>query len=168
MDLNWSGLDALTNEVRGGQGPGTKDWSADESHTRKFNEAFIKAFRENDHKVPGELGDVDILLLTCTGAKSGKQRAVPVGYHRIDGRLIMVASMGGADHNPPWFYNVKANPDVTIEMEGETFEATALIPTGEDRDRLFAGVVANFDVFGDYQKRTNRVLPVVEIIRKPG
>jgi deazaflavin-dependent oxidoreductase (nitroreductase family) len=165
MDLNWVQLGALTNEVRGGRGPGTEGWSAEGSHTREFNDAFITAFRANDHRVPGELGEVDILLLTCTGAKSGLKRTVPVGYHRIEERLVIVASMGGADHNPPWFYNLKANPDVVIEMEGETFQATATVTEGEDRDRLFAGVCANFDVFADYQQRTNRELPVVEIVR---
>jgi probable phosphoglycerate mutase len=166
VELNWSQLDLLTNEVRGDGGPGSEGWNADDSHTRKFNEAFIESFRANNHKIPGELGQVDLLLMTCTGAKSGAKRTVPLGFHRIDGRLIVVASMGGAHRNPPWFHNVRANPDVTIEMEGETFEATAVIPSGADRDKLFAGVVANFDVFDDYQKRTKRTLPVVEIIRK--
>lgn len=167
MELNWSQLDELTKEVRGSSGPGSKDWNAAESHTRKFNEAFIESFRANNHKIPGELGDVNLLLLTCTGAKSGQPRTVPVSFHRIEGRLILVASMGGADKNPPWFHNVCANPDVTIEMEGETFAATAVIPTAEDRDRLFAGVVATFPVFGEYQQRTERRLPVIEIVRKP-
>ena len=126
LDLDWNQLNALTEEVRGTTGPGTAGWSADVSHTRRFNETFIQAYREHNGKVPGELGDVDILLLTCTGAKSGKRRTVPVGFHRVDDRLVVIASMGGADHNPPWYYNVKANSDVTVELGGETLEVGGL------------------------------------------
>jgi deazaflavin-dependent oxidoreductase (nitroreductase family) len=167
MDLDWKHLNALTEEVRGETGPGTPGWVAGRSHTRQFNEAFIAAYRETGGRVPGELGEVDILLLTATGAKSGEKRTVPVGYHIVEDRLIIVASMGGADKNPPWFYNVKANPDVTVELGSETFEATAVIPEGEERDRLYAGVCENFDVFAAYQERTRRVIPVVELRRKP-
>jgi deazaflavin-dependent oxidoreductase (nitroreductase family) len=167
IDLDWNQLNALTEEVRGGSGPGTGEWEAGRSHTRRFNEAFIQAYREHDGKVPGELGDVDILLLTCTGAKSGKRRTVPVGFHRVDDRLVVIASMGGADHNPPWYYNVKANGEVTVELGGETFEATARVLEPADRDHVYARVCEKAPVFTEYQQRTERRLPVVEILRKP-
>jgi deazaflavin-dependent oxidoreductase (nitroreductase family) len=167
MDLDWTQLNALTEEVRGNAGPGTSEWTAGASHTRRFNEAFIQAYREHGGKVPGELGDVDILLLTCTGAKSGRRRTVPVGFHRVGDRLVVIASMGGADHNPPWYYNVKANRDVTVELGDETFEAAAAVLEGEDRDDVYARVAEKAPVFTEYQERTERRLPVVEILRKP-
>jgi deazaflavin-dependent oxidoreductase (nitroreductase family) len=166
-ELNWAQLNELTNEVRGASGPGTKGWRAEGSHTRRFNEAFIEEFRRHGGKMPGELGEVDLLLLTAKGAKSGEPRTVPVGFHRIDGRLCVIASMGGADRNPPWFYNVVANPEVTVELGTEVFRALAVITEGEDHDRLYGQVVARMPVFADYQERTGRVIPVIELQRLP-
>jgi deazaflavin-dependent oxidoreductase (nitroreductase family) len=164
-DLNWAQLDKLTDEVRSGAGPGTEDWDAAKSHTRRFNAAFIEEYRRTGGKVPGELGDVDILLLTAMGAKSGEPRTVPVGFHRIDGRLCILASMGGADKNPPWYYNVVANPDVTVELGDEQFAATAVVTEGADRDHLFGVVCERMAVFADYQQRTDRLIPVIELRR---
>jgi deazaflavin-dependent oxidoreductase (nitroreductase family) len=166
IELTNQQLEALTDELRSASGPGTAAWDPFASHTRQFNEALIESFRQNDHKVPGNL-ERNLMLLTTTGAKSGQKRTVPLAFHRVDGRLVVAASMAGADRNPPWFHNIKANPDVSVEMEGETFDATAVITSGEDRDRLFAGVVAHQAFFGSYQRRTKRLIPVVELIRKP-
>jgi deazaflavin-dependent oxidoreductase (nitroreductase family) len=162
-DLNWNQLDVLTDEVRSGAGPGTAEWDAARSHTRRFNETFIEEFRRTGGKVPGELGQVDILLLTARGAKSGEPRTVPVGFHRIDGRLIILASMGGADKNPPWYYNVVANPEVTVELGSDEFRATATVTEGDDRDKLFATVCERMAVFAEYQERTARLIPVIEL-----
>jgi deazaflavin-dependent oxidoreductase (nitroreductase family) len=164
-DLNWAQLDKLTDEVRSGAGPGTSDWDAAKSHTRRFNAAFIEEYRRTGGKVPGELGEVDILLLTAKGAKSGEPRTVPVGFHRIDDRLCILASMGGADKNPPWFYNVVANPEVTVELGSEQFDARAVVTEGEDRDYLFGVVCDRMAVFADYQERTDRLIPVIELQR---
>jgi len=162
-ELNWEQLNELTNEVRGSSGPGSSDWNPEGSHTRRFNDAFIEEFRRSGGKMPGELGEVDLLLLTATGAKSGEPRTVPLGFHRIDGRLCVIASMGGADKNPPWFFNVIANPEVTVEVGTDVFRATAVVTEGEDRDRLFADVVSRMPVFGEYEERTDRVIPVIEL-----
>jgi deazaflavin-dependent oxidoreductase (nitroreductase family) len=167
IELTNQQIEALTDELRSASGPGTAAWDASASPARQFNEALIESFRQSGHKVAGSLDARNLLLLTTTGAKSGQRRTVPLNFDRVDGRLVVVASMAGADRNPPWFHNIKANPDVSVEMEGETFGATAVITSGEDRDRLFAGVVADQAVFGSYQRRTKRVIPVVELIRKP-
>jgi deazaflavin-dependent oxidoreductase (nitroreductase family) len=167
-ELNWAQLDELTTEVRSTSGPGTSAWQADTSHTRRFNDTFIEEFRRNGGTVPGELGEVDLLLLTAKGAKSGEPRTVPLGFHRIDGRLIVIASMGGADRNPPWYHNVVANPEVTVEVGTEVFRATTIVTSGEDREKLFADVVSRMAVFGEYQERTERLIPVIELKRTPG
>jgi deazaflavin-dependent oxidoreductase (nitroreductase family) len=70
-----------------------------------------------------------------------------------------------ADTNPPRFHNVKAHPAVTVEMGAETFAATAIITEGEDRDQLYAGICERMPVFADYQQRTERLIPVIELIR---
>ncbi|MDA0166743.1 nitroreductase family deazaflavin-dependent oxidoreductase [Solirubrobacter ginsenosidimutans] len=165
IELNNQQLEALTDELRSPSGPGTSAWDPSASRTRRFNEALIEYFRQNDHKVPGNL-ERNLMLLTTTGAKSGQKRTVPLAFHHVDGRLVVVASMAGADRNPPWFHNIKADPRVKVEMDGETFDATAVITSGEDRDRLFAGVVAHQPSFGSYQLRTKRLIPVVELIRR--
>jgi deazaflavin-dependent oxidoreductase (nitroreductase family) len=167
IELTKPQLEALTDELRSASGPGTAAWDASASHARQFNEALIESFRQSGHKDAGSLDTRHLLLLTTTGARSGQKRTVPLNFDRVDGRLVVVASMAGADRNPPWLHNLRANPDVGVEMEGETFGATAVIATGEDRDRLFAGVVAKQAVFDSYQRRTKRVIPVVELIRKP-
>jgi deazaflavin-dependent oxidoreductase (nitroreductase family) len=166
-ELNWTGLNLVTDEVRSSSGPGTSGWSTDGSQTQRFNQAFIEEFRSHAGKMPGELGDVDLLLLTARGAKSGEPRTVPLGFHRIGGRLIVIASMGGADRNPPWFYNVVANPEVTVELGAEVFRARAVVTQGEDHDALYADVVGRMPVFAEYQARTERVIPVIELVRLP-
>jgi deazaflavin-dependent oxidoreductase (nitroreductase family) len=166
IELTRAGLNRLSEEVRAPRGgPGTAGWNAQSSHTRRFNATLIDAYRRHGGQVPGELSAIDILLLTATGAKSGKPRTVPVDAHHIDDRLVIVASMGGADRHPPWFLNVSANPEVEVELGTEHFRATAVVTAGEDRDRLFAQVVEQVPVFGEYQRRTSRTLPVVELRR---
>lgn len=164
-DLTLDQLDALTAEVNVDTGPGSPGWAGEQSHTQRFNAAVIEAFRAHDGVVPGELEDVPILLLSVRGAKSGKVRTVPLGCWVFEGRLLTIASMGGADRNPPWYFNVRANPECTVEWQGETFAARAVIHKGAERDRLFSAVVRIMPVFGEYQTRTQRVLPVVEFVR---
>jgi deazaflavin-dependent oxidoreductase (nitroreductase family) len=159
VELTVAQLAELTREVTSDSGPG--------DHTKRFNAAVIDTFREHGGKVPGELEQIAMLLVTARGAKTGVPRTVPLGYFYVDDRLVVIASMGGADINPPWYANVVANPDVTVELGDETFPAVAVVTTGEDRERLFAGVVAQSGVFGEYQTRTTRLLPVVELKRAP-
>jgi len=158
-DLTVAGLAALTAEVISDEGAG--------SHTQRFNEAVVEAFRENQGTVPGELEDIPMLLLTMRGARTGAERTIPLGAWSGGGdRVIVCASMGGAHINPPWFHNVRANPDVTVEFRGERYPATAVIHTGEEREMLFAKIVEQMPVFGEYQARTSRLLPVVEFVRR--
>lgn len=166
MDLNWEQLNKLTAEVLDPNGPGSPGWQAEGSHTQRVNEELMRALRENAGTVPGELETVPMLIITTTGAKSGQQRAVPLAYQVIDERLLIIASMGGAAKHPPWFHNLVANPRVTVEKDGVTFTERARITEGAERDRLFTTICANFPVFADYQARTQRVIPVVELVRE--
>ena len=90
---------------------------------------------------------------------------MPLAYLDIDDRLLVIASMGGAPRNPPWFYNLVANPEVTVEMNGEEFTARAVVTQGADRDDLFRKVCGIFSAFGEYQERTTRTIPVIELKR---
>jgi deazaflavin-dependent oxidoreductase (nitroreductase family) len=106
------------------------------------------------------------LIITTTGVKTGKPRAVPLGYQIVDGRLLIVASMAGAKRNPPWFYNLAKNPEVFVEKDGERFLANAVVTEGEDRTYLFQKICESEPTFGQYQARTDRVIPVIELQRK--
>src|SRR5690606_4071201 len=143
-------LQKLTSEVLSDEGPGTKKWNAETSETNRVNERFMQALRENKGKVPGELHDLPGLIITTTGAKTGKKRSVPLAYHEVDGRLLIIASMGGAKRNPPWFHNLVADPEVKEEKDGETYAATAVVTSGADRDKLYESVCRALPPFAEY------------------
>lgn len=130
-----------------------------------FNTGVIDEFRANRGKVAA-FGDAPVVLLTTTGAKSGKERVNPL-VALIDGdRVYVVASKGGAPTNPDWYYNLLAHPKVGVELGTERFDAVATPVTGPERDRLFAAQVAVQPGFAEYEQSAgDRVIPVVELRR---
>ena len=165
LELKWADLLKMSDEVKSTDGPGTKNWDAAGSETKRVNDLFMRALRENNGKVPGELAALPGLIITTSGAKTGEKRAVPLAYQIVDGRLVIVASMAGADRNPPWFHNLVKNPEVLVEMNGESFKATAVVTQGSDRTHIYQKVAEALPAFKDYQTRTTRVIPVVELKR---
>jgi deazaflavin-dependent oxidoreductase (nitroreductase family) len=138
------------------------------SEMSDFNRAVIDEFRANHGKVGGGFAGAVMVLLTTTGAKSGERRVNPlVGL--VDGdTLYVVASKGGAPTSPDWYHNLLAHPEVEVEFGDERFEATAVpILSGPERDRLYAAQVAQQPGFADYEKATTRVIPIVELRRRP-
>ena len=129
------------------------------------NRGVIEEFRANGGKVTGMFAEEPLLLLTTTGAKSGQKRTNPL-VHTTDGdRVVIIASFGGAPKHPAWFLNIQANPEVTIELPGETFTANAIIPEGEERQRIYDQHAAQMPRFAGYQSMTSRRIPVVVIPR---
>ena len=165
-ELNWDDINNLALELSASGGPGSKAWDMKGSHTERVNDAVMASLRENNGKLQGQLKDVPGLIITTTGAKTGQKRTLPLAYQEIDGRLVIIASMGGSPRNPPWFHNLLKDPRLVVEKDGESFEARAVITEGEDRNRLFQTVCDNLPVFATYQARTERVIPVVELIRQ--
>lgn len=163
--IGFADLLKMGDEVRADDGPGSKGWDPAGSETQRVNEAYMQALRENGGKVPGELSAIPSLIITTVGAKTGEKRSVPLACQVIDGRLVIVASMGGAQRNPPWFHNLVKNPDVVVEKDGETFKARAVVTEGDDRTYLYNKVAEVLPAFKDYQARTDRVIPVVELKR---
>jgi hypothetical protein len=108
---------------------------------KAFNTTVVDEFRANDGKVGGQFAGSDLLLLTTTGAKSGQPRISPLAYLRIDGKLIIIGSFAGADVNPAWVHNLRAN----------------------ERDTAFPKIAAAAPGFADYQAKTNRVIPLFEL-----
>jgi deazaflavin-dependent oxidoreductase (nitroreductase family) len=131
-----------------------------------FNDDVIREFRANAGKVGGRWEGRDLLLLTTTGRKTGREHTTPVVYTRDGDRLLVYASKGGAPDHPYWFKNLVANPRVTVEVGADSFEATATPTEGEERNRLFAEQAERAPQFGEYQKRAGRVIPVVALTRE--
>jgi deazaflavin-dependent oxidoreductase (nitroreductase family) len=130
-----------------------------------FNEKIIEEFRANAGKVGGPFEGSPLALLTTVGARTGRSRTSPVGYLPDGGRVLVVASNAGAASHPAWYHNLLANPQATVEIGAETYEATAVPATREERDRLFARVVEAAPGYGDYQTMTSRIIPVVAFYR---
>jgi deazaflavin-dependent oxidoreductase (nitroreductase family) len=130
-----------------------------------FNAKIIEEFRANQGVVGGQFEGAPLLLLTTTGAKSGQPRVTPVVYRAEGDRVFVFASKGGAPTNPDWYHNLKAQPTVVVELGAERYEATAGELGREERDRVFADHAAVNPGFAEYQANTERVIPVVELVR---
>lgn len=130
-----------------------------------FNQSIIAEFRANGGKVGGPFAGAPLLLLTTTGAKSGRRHTTPVMYNTDGDRLLVFASKGGAPTNPAWYHNLVANPQVTVEVGTERFDANAVALQGEERDRLYARHAAQYPGFAEYQEKTTRTIPVVALER---
>lgn len=131
----------------------------------EMNQAVVSEFRANKGVVGGPMEGMPILLLTMTGAKSGRTLLRPLCYSRDGDRLVIIASYGGAPRNPPWYHNLIANPIVTVEVGAEKFKARAAQAAGAERQRLFDAQARLMPFFNDYQKKTKRQIPVLTLTR---
>lgn len=125
------------------------------------NKSIIDEFRANQGKIGGRFEGKTLLLLHTTGAKSGEERINPTAYVREGDRYVVIASKGGAPTNPDWYYNILANPSVTLEVGTEKFQAHAQVAEEPERTRLYNKMVEMMPGFDDYRKKTTRVIPVI-------
>ena len=128
-----------------------------------FNKTITDEFRANDGKVGGQFVGANLLLLTTTGAKSGHPQLSPLAYFRVDGKLLIIGSFAGADVNPAWVHNLRANPSAHVEIGDESSDVTARELPPAERDELFPKITAVAPGFAEYQAKTTRVIPVVEL-----
>jgi deazaflavin-dependent oxidoreductase (nitroreductase family) len=135
----------------------------DTESIKAFNVSIADEFRANGGKVGGQFEGADLLLLTTTGAKSGQPRVSPLAYFRIDGKLIIIGSFAGADVNPAWVHNLRADASAHIEIGNESSDVTARELPSDERDELFGRITAAAPGFADYQAKTTRVIPVFEL-----
>lgn len=131
----------------------------------EMNRSVIDEFRATGGKAGGMFEGKPLVLVHHVGAKSGIERVTPLVPYLEDGRIFIFASKAGADTNPDWFHNLVAHPDTTVELGTETFPVTARVLSGAERDDIYAKQVAAQPQFGDYQKSTSRIIPVVELQR---
>lgn len=132
---------------------------------REFNRLLIDEFRANRGEVTGQFAGRPLLLLTTTGAKSRRPYTTPVVYTEDRGRIVIIASKGGAPTNPDWYHNLMAHPEVTVELPNERFKARAVVTTGAERDRLFNQQAEQMPNFAEYQRKTTRRIPVIVLER---
>jgi deazaflavin-dependent oxidoreductase (nitroreductase family) len=131
-----------------------------------WNQNIIDEFRANNGKVGGYFAGANMLLLHTTGAKTGQARTNPLVYVTDGDRLVIIASKGGAPSNPDWYYNVLANPNVTVELGNEQFQAHATPVTEEpERSRLYAKMVEHRPSFAEYEQKTSRKIPAIILER---
>jgi deazaflavin-dependent oxidoreductase (nitroreductase family) len=130
-----------------------------------FNQQIIEEFRANGGKVGGNFDGAPMVLLTTTGAKTGLERTSPLVYLDDGDRWLVFASAAGADHHPAWYHNVVAHPGVTVEVGTETIHAIAVPLEGAERDEAYARQVEVMPGFGDYERKTDRTIPVIALTR---
>lgn len=131
------------------------------SSPQDFNARIIDEFRANQGRVGGPFEGATLLLLQHVGAKTGKDRLNPLVYNRDGDRYVIFASKAGAPTNPDWYHNLKAHPNVTIEVGTDAIEVHAEEATGEERDHLFEAQTERSPQFAEYQSKTDRVIPVI-------
>jgi deazaflavin-dependent oxidoreductase (nitroreductase family) len=129
------------------------------------NQGIIEEFRANEGKVGGYFANTPLLLVHTTGAQSAKERVNPVAYFKEGDDYVIIASKGGAPSNPDWYYNLKANPQVSVEVGTKAFKAQAKITQEPERSELFAKMAARNPGFAEYEQRTERVIPVIKLQR---
>ena len=125
------------------------------------NKSIIDEFRTHEGKVGGWFEGKTLLLLHTKGAKSGQERINPTAYVKDGDRFVVIASKGGAPTNPDWYYNILANPLVTVEVGTEKFQARATVAEEPERTRLYNKMVEIMPGFDDYRRKTTRAIPVI-------
>jgi deazaflavin-dependent oxidoreductase (nitroreductase family) len=131
----------------------------------EYNRPIVEEFRANNGIVGGDYEGLPLALITTKGRKTGKEWLTPVSYIYDGDRVVITASHAGFDTHPQWYHNLRANPTLTVEIGGDRYEATAEEVYGEERDRLFAALVASNRRIGKYQSKTSRVIPVLVLKR---
>ncbi len=132
-----------------------------------WNHGIIEEFRANAGKVGGYFEGATLLLLHSTGAKSGLERVSPVMYFMDGDRYVVIASKGGADTHPDWYYNLLAHPEISIEVGTQQFPVTAAEVSEPERTRLYEIMETTRHSFTEYKTKTSRIIPVFTLTRKP-
>jgi deazaflavin-dependent oxidoreductase (nitroreductase family) len=132
----------------------------------EYNRKLIEEFRATRGTSDGPMAGRAVLLLTTTGARSGQPRTAPMMYVPDGDRLLVIASNLGAQQHPGWYHNLVAHPNVTVEVGAETFDATAVVTKGDERQQLWARILESYPFFAEHQAKTERQIPVVALERR--
>ena len=127
---------------------------------RAFTRVNVWLYQLSGGRLMNRYAGDPICLVTMTGAKSGKQRIVPLMYVPHDDKVILVASLAGAPQNPFWYHNLRAHPDIEVEYDGQRRKLRARIADSAEKAELWPICVQHYASFEDYQKRTTRDIPI--------
>jgi deazaflavin-dependent oxidoreductase (nitroreductase family) len=131
-----------------------------------WNDGVIREFRANEGRVGGYFEGAPMVLLHHLGAKTGNVRVSPLVYFpQDDGSMLIVASKGGAPTNPDWYHNLLAHPRIEVEVGTEKFTVDVAELDATERARVWPDIVAKRPGFGDYERKTTRVMPVLRLTR---
>ena len=132
---------------------------------KALNGNITDEFRANAGKVGGRFEGNELLLLPTTGARSGEPRVAPLVVFRIDGQLLIVAGYGGADVNPAWVHNLRANPRAHVEVATGSFDVVARELDPSEREVVIPKINATTPAFAyaNYQSKTTRTIPIFEL-----
>ena len=131
-----------------------------------YNAQNIAEFRRNHGRVGGYFAGAPLLLIHTIGRRTGKHRVNPLMYLKDGERYLVFASKGGADTHPDWYFNLKAHPDIQIEVGDDTIDVHAEEVMGREHDTLYARQATLYPQFGDYQRKTKRIIPVIVLTKK--
>ncbi|WP_420627822.1 nitroreductase family deazaflavin-dependent oxidoreductase [Candidatus Leptofilum sp.] len=136
------------------------------SDSNNRNKQIIEEFRANDGQVGGFFTERPLLLLHTIGAKSGQPRLTPLVYEADEDRYVIIASKGGAPTHPDWYYNLVANPNVSIEVGTEHLAVIAAVSKEPERSQLYEKMAAKHHFFTEYAKKVvTRTIPVIILTR---
>jgi len=126
-----------------------------------YNTTIIEEFRASGGRVGGPWAGTTMILIHHIGARSGIERVSPLACSpQGNGRFAIVASNGGSPAHPDWYYNLKANPRIRVEVGAQTLWALAEELDGNARTRLWPKLIAEAPAIGEFQARTERQIPV--------
>jgi F420H(2)-dependent quinone reductase len=128
---------------------------------RTLTDGHVRLYRLTGGRLGGRVRGVDILLLDHVGRKSGKRRTAPLLYIEDGENVVIIASKGGSPKHPAWWVNLRSNPETTIQVGGERRRVRAREAEGDERERLWKRVVEVWPDYANYQRRTERRIPVV-------
>lgn len=128
---------------------------------RFFMGIYVFFYRLTGGKFGGRVQGLQVLLLNTTGRKTGKRRTTPLGYFEYDGGYAVTASNAGFHTHPAWFYNLRSNPQVSVQIKEKQLIATAETAGPELRQQLWAKLIELAPSYANYQKRTTREIPIV-------
>jgi deazaflavin-dependent oxidoreductase (nitroreductase family) len=130
-----------------------------------FGQEHIDRYRETDGEDGHDWQGTKALLLTTKGRKSGEERTAPLIYGQSGDAYLVVASKGGADDPPAWYLNLKADPEVEVQVRGDRFKARARDASPEEKPELWKTMTAEWPAYDEYQQKTDREIPVVVLER---
>ena len=131
-----------------------------------YGKEHVDRYRETDGKEGHKWNNTQTLLLTTKGRKSGQLRTAPLIYDLHRGDYVVVASKGGSDEPPGWYVNLEADPEVEVQVWGDTFKANARTATPEERAEIWPKMTKEWPDYDAYQEKTEREIPVVILERQ--